>query len=188
MNTGKLPVGPRGLILLTVTAVAGLALAVYGWSGRGSGVPPGALTGAISPSSPRVPPSASPSGSASPSSSAGPASRTGTPGTQGTTPPAHPGPKLSSQPFASYAFRIWPGARNAAAQAALTGLSISIRQRGSGISVTAGVSGQPGTSRLYPTGARVYVVEASMGDDSGGSDYSLGDDGLVITDAQGRIL
>ena len=182
MSTGKLTVGTRGLILLTVTAVVGLALAVYGWSGRGSGVPPGALTGATSPSSPRVPPSASPS------SSAGPVSRTRTPGTQGTTPPAHPGPKLSSQPFASYAFRIWPGARSAAAQAALTGLSISIRQRGSGISVTAGVSGQPGTSRLYPAGARVYVVEASMGDDSGGSDYSLGDDGLVITDAQGRIL
>ncbi len=184
MNTGKWPVGPHGLILLTVTAVAGLALAMYGWSGRGSGVPPGALTGAISSSSPRVPPS----GSARPSSSAGPASRTGKPATQGTAPAAHPGPKLSSQPFASYAFRIWPGARSAAAQAALTGLSVSVRQRGSGISVTAGVSGQPGTSRLYPTGARVYVVEASMGDDSGGSDYSLGDDGLVITDAKDRIL
>jgi hypothetical protein len=35
---------------------------------------------------------------------------------------------------------------------------------------------------------RVYVVEASLGDDSGNSDYSLGDDGLVVTDAQGRII
>jgi hypothetical protein len=34
----------------------------------------------------------------------------------------------------------------------------------------------------------VYVVEASLGDDSGGTDYNLGDDGLIVTDAQGRIL
>jgi hypothetical protein len=34
---------------------------------------------------------------------------------------------------------------------------------------------------------RPFVV-ASLGDDSGNSDYSLGDDGLVVTDAQGRII
>jgi hypothetical protein len=34
----------------------------------------------------------------------------------------------------------------------------------------------------------VYVIEASMGDDSGNSDYSLGDDGLAVTDSQGRIV
>jgi hypothetical protein len=34
----------------------------------------------------------------------------------------------------------------------------------------------------------VYVVESSPGDDSGSSDYNLGDDGLVVTDAQGRIV
>jgi len=55
--------------------------------------------------------------------------------------------------------------------------------------VTAGVAGQPPPpARLYPTGAAVYVVEAAMGDDSGNTDYNLGDDGLVVTDAQGRIL
>jgi hypothetical protein len=32
------------------------------------------------------------------------------------------------------------------------------------------------------------VIEAAMGDDSGTSDYNLGDDGLVITDSRGRIL
>jgi hypothetical protein len=37
-------------------------------------------------------------------------------------------------------------------------------------------------------GARVYVVEASLGDDSGNADYNLGDDGLVVTNAQGRIV
>jgi hypothetical protein len=34
----------------------------------------------------------------------------------------------------------------------------------------------------------VYVIEASLGDDSGSTDYSLGDDGLVVTDASGGII
>jgi hypothetical protein len=70
----------------------------------------------------------------------------------------------------------------------MTGLSISVRRTGAGISVTAGVNGHPGASHAYPGGARVYVVEASLGDESGSSDYNLGDDGVVVTDAQGRIV
>jgi hypothetical protein len=71
----------------------------------------------------------------------------------------------------------------------MTGLSISVQRTGSGgISVKAGVSGHPGAPHAYPGGARVYVVEASMGDESGSSDYNLGDDGVVVTDAQGRIV
>ena len=55
--------------------------------------------------------------------------------------------------------------------------------------VTAGVSGQPVSApRRYPGGALVYVIEASLGDDSGSTDYSLGDDGLVVTDASGGII
>jgi len=68
-------------------------------------------------------------------------------------------------------------------------LAITVRRHGSGITVTAGVAGQPPTpARTYPTGTAVYVIEATMGDDSGNSDYNLGDDGLIVTDAQGRIL
>jgi hypothetical protein len=78
---------------------------------------------------------------------------------------------------------------SAAAKAALTGLSVTVHPQDGGLSVTAGVNGQPaGPPRVYPTAARVYIVEASMGDDSGNSDYNLGDDGLVVTDAQGRLL
>jgi hypothetical protein len=55
--------------------------------------------------------------------------------------------------------------------------------------VAAAVRGQGApASHLYPGGVRVYVVEASMGDDSGNLDYNLGDDGLVVTDAGGRII
>jgi hypothetical protein len=84
---------------------------------------------------------------------------------------------------------VWPGTQDAAARAALTGLTVKVIRQGSGIMVTAGVVGQPANApRFYAHGAVVYVVEASLGDDSGNSDYSLGDDGLVVTDARGRIL
>jgi hypothetical protein len=189
MKLADAPVGPRGLALLAVTAVTGLALAIHGWSGHHSGLAPGLLAGGSSaPAAVSSSPAAivRPSPSArSTSSSAGPAAR---PGTASAPPAASPGPLLSAQSFAQYSYRVWPGTPDGAARGALTGLSVSVHRQGSGISVTAGVSGQPGAARLYPQGARVYVVEASMGDDSGASDYNMGDDGLVVTDAQGRIL
>ncbi len=100
-----------------------------------------------------------------------------------------PGPSLSSEPYASVAYQIWPGPVSSAASQALTGLAISVHQRASGLAVTAAARGQgPAISQIYPGGVRVYVVEASLGDDSGNLDYSLGDDGVVVTDAQGRII
>jgi hypothetical protein len=71
----------------------------------------------------------------------------------------------------------------------MTGLSISVRRAGPDISVRAGVVGQPqGAARTYHGGAQVYVVEASLGDEAGSSDYNLGDDGVLVTDAHGRIV
>jgi len=96
---------------------------------------------------------------------------------------------LSSQPFAQYAYAVWPGKPGPAAQAAQAGLTISVRRQGSGLSVVAGVTGQQASApHYYPLGARVYVIEASLGDDSGNSDYNLGDDGVIVTDAHGRIV
>jgi hypothetical protein len=84
---------------------------------------------------------------------------------------------------------VWPGTPSAAARAALAGLSVSVHQVTGGISVTAGVTGQPAPApRFYSGGAQVYVVEGSMGDDSGNSDYNLGDDAIVVTDSQHRVL
>lgn len=173
-------VGPRAVTLLVITAVAGGVLALHGWSARHSGLTPGALAGA----SPGSSAPASPVPSAGSSRSAGPGS---TPGSA--APAASPGPLLSSQSFASYSYQVWPGTPSAAAQTAMTGLSISVRRQHSGISVAAGVNGQPPAApQVYPAGTRVYVVEATLGDDSGNSDYNLGDDGLVVTDAKGRIV
>ena len=71
----------------------------------------------------------------------------------------------------------------------MTGLTISVRRSGGGISVTAGVAGQQTPkAAFYPSGAKVYVIEASLGDDANNSDYNLGDDGLVVTDSSGRIV
>jgi hypothetical protein len=181
--TGK-PAGPMALTLLAVTGLTGIVLAVHGWSGRHAGLTPGSLAGGAS----------SPAATAGPGRSAGPSAPAATPRTSAVprasaaSPAPSAGPLLSGQSYAQYSFRVWPGTLDAAARAALTGLSVKVSRQGSGISVTAGVIGQPGGApRFYPRGAVVYVIEASLGDDSGNSDYSLGDDGLVVTDAQGRI-
>lgn len=187
------PAGPAGLTLLAATAIAGIILAVHGWSGRHSGLAPGALGTAASPAGATNGPAA-PDHTAAPAGPDRAGRRTGSrsaapPGPAGSSPAARPGPLLSAEPYASYSFRVWPGTPSAAARAALTGLTVRVRRQGPGITVTASVSGQPAAApRFYADGARVYIVEATLGDDSGNSDYSLGDDGLIVTDAQGRIV
>jgi hypothetical protein len=185
-STGK-PTGPLGLALLVVTALVGIVLAAHGWSGRHSGLAPGTLAGTTAPAANMTP--AGPGHAAGPSAPAAGSSAAAPAGGPGASPAARPGPLLSAQSYAPYSFRVWPGTPGAAAQAALTGLTVKVLRQGSGISVTAGVIGQPsGAPSFYAHGAVVYVVEASLGDDSGNTDYNLGDDGLVVTDTQGRIL
>lgn len=184
LSSGPLgPVGPRGTVLLAAAGILGIGLAVHGWGARqlspaGAGL--GGTTAAVSPSQsagatqgPQQAPSGQ--GSATTSPATGPAA-------------SAPGPLLSSQAYAPYAFAVWPGTLTPTAKTAETGLTISVRQKSGGISVTAGVAGQPtGAPHFYPGGARVYVIEAALGDDSG-ADYNLGDDGIVVTDSRGRIL
>jgi hypothetical protein len=178
MRMGFERLGRRGLALLAATGAAGLILGVHGWSVRGAGLPPGPLAAGPGPA-------ASPRASASAQASAAPRPS----GSPGRSPSGSHGPLLSSEPYASSAYQVWPHTPSAAAQRALTGLKISVRRQGSGLSVTAGVLGQPPSApHLYPHGARVYIVETSLGDDSGNTDYSLGDDGLVVTSAQGTII
>jgi hypothetical protein len=76
-----------------------------------------------------------------------------------------------------------------AARAAMTGLVIVVHRRGSGIIVAAGAAGQPRAApRFYPAGAKVYVIEAALGDDSNNTDFNFGDDAFVVTDSRGRIV
>jgi hypothetical protein len=189
MRLGGEPVGRWGIALLAVTGVAGLVLGWHGWITRAATATP-SLAGATAaaPASPARSPTASPA-------TAGPArspSATAAPATASPAAPAGsagPRPKLSSEPYAGVAFQVWPGTLSTAARQAMTGLKITVRKQGSGLVVTAGVIGQPASSpHLYAGGTRVYVLEASLGDDSGNADYNLGDDGLVVTDAHQRVV
>lgn len=176
-------VGVRGIALLAASGVVGIVLAVHGWSVRHDGLPP-TLAG--------------PQGSLSPSAAATHASSgapTQGPPSSGQASPPSPtaspaaGPKLSSEPYARYAFQVWPGPMSHAAHAAMTGLVVVVHRHGSGINVTAGAVGQPkGAPAFYPAGAKVYVVEAALGDDSNNTDLNFGDDALVVTDSLGRVV
>src|SRR6266567_8371523 len=99
-------VGPRGLALLLVTAVAGVVLAVHGWSGRQAGLTPGAL-GGTGPSAPAgSSSSSSPASAAGPSGSpAAPAAPSKTAGAGSGSGSATAGPLLSSQSYAQYSFQ-----------------------------------------------------------------------------------
>jgi hypothetical protein len=168
-------VSPWGVVILAATGLVGVLLAVHGWAGWQASALPGSIGGATAVGQPTR------------SISAGPAK--GTANTAHATPSAGASrPLLSSQPFASYSYQVWPGRRSPAARAALAGLAVTVHRQGTGLSVVAGVNGQPGSAHSYPGGARVYVVEAALGDDSGNTDYNLGDDGIIVTDGLGRIV
>jgi hypothetical protein len=184
MRLGGEPVGRWGIALLVVTGAIGLLLGWHGWTTRASVAP--SLAGAAS--SAAVAPATS-AAAAPATATAGPAAASPAATNPAPAGPAKPGPPLSSEPYASVAFQVWPGTHSTAARQAMTGLKVTVRKDGRGLLVTAGVIGQPASPpHLYVGGARVYVIEASLGDDSGNADYNLGDDGLVVTDAQQRIL
>jgi hypothetical protein len=190
MRLGGEPVGRWGIALLAVTGIAGLLLAWHGWVGRSATVAPSLAGRAASGGEARGTAGATASPVPAPASSAprssAPASPAASPGPRAS---AKAGPLLSSEPYASVTYQVWPGPLSAAATQALTGLKVAVHRQGPGLLVTAGVIGQPAAApHLYVGGARVYVVEASLGDDSGNADYNLGDDGLVVTNAQGRIV
>lgn len=176
-------IGVRGITLLAASGVVGIVLAVHGWSVRHDRLPPTLAGGQASHSA---------------SAGAGPASPAGPTQSQPASGKAHASsatasptaaPKLSSQPYARYAYQVWPGPTSQAASAAATGLVIVVHRHGSGLMVAARVVGQPQAApRFYPAGAKVYVIEATMGDDSGNTDFNLGDDALVVTDSLGRIV
>ena len=188
-------VGPRGLAILVLAGITGLLLAILGWSQRGTGlVAPsvGGLGGSApvrtsAPARTSAPPPATATVQASPAHAspdqASPAS------------PAQPsasaslGPLLSSEPYASIAFLVWPGTPSATAQQAMSGLVVSVTRQVGGIAVRAGVAGQPlPPARFYASGGKVYILESNLGDDSSDLDYNLGDDGLIVTNLQGRIV
>ncbi|HVC23405.1 MAG TPA: hypothetical protein VNH82_08290 [Candidatus Dormibacteraeota bacterium] len=174
-------VGRRGGLAVSVAAVAAALLAVHGYSNPGSlvvGGSGGISTGHGSPSANTSggTPKASPSAAASPSA---------TPRASGT-----PGPLLSSTPYASYTYQLYPGSPSPSTRQALAGFTYTTRLSGSSVEFTLYASGstQSVRSNTYPATDRVYFIEANLGDDSGDTEYSFGDDGVVVTDASGHVV
>ncbi len=158
--------GPRGLTVLSIAGVAGAFFGVLGWTQRGTGLV-----------TPLVTVSPAPAATSSPSAA-------------GASPSAAAGPSLGSEPYASYAYQVWPGPLNANGRLALAGFSLTVTRQADGITVNAVQDGEKmtGASHFYPGGARVYVLDASLGDEGGSVDYNPTDDGLIVTNAQGQVL
>ena len=180
-------VGARGAIALSTAAVMAAILAVHGYGHPGSlglvgsttitGAHTGRPTAAPSPQ-----PQSSGTGSATPGSSASPAAAPSASAT--------PGPLLSSTPYAAYTYQLYPGTPSTSARVALAGFSFKARNSGSSVQFTLFISGgsQAPITKSYPANDHVYFVEANLGDDSANTEYNFGDDGLVVTDASGRVV
>ena len=170
--------GPRGLAVLSIAGTAGVCLAIVGWTQRGTGLvapliasPPAATATAAAATATAT---ATPAATASPSPT-----------------PAAAGPQLRTEPYASYAYQVWPGPLSADGKLALTGFSLTVTRQSGGITVKAIQDGTPMTSvsHFYAAGAKVYVLDSNLGDDGGGNvDYDESDDGLVVTNARGQVL
>ncbi len=150
--------------MLSIAGIAGVCLAIVGWTQRGTGP----VAPLITTPSPSVTASSAPAAS---SSSAA-------------------GPPLSSQQYASYAYQVWPGPLSSDARLAMAGFVLKVTRQANGITVSAVQDGQKMTSasHFYPGGARVYVIDSSLGDEGGSVDYNVTDDGLVVTNARGQVL
>jgi hypothetical protein len=162
---------------VSIAGIAGVCLAIVGWTQRGTGLVTPLIT-------------TSPAQSATAAAPPSPAASSPAASSPAVSSPAA-GPKLSSQPYASYAYLVWPGPLSADGKLALTGFTLTVTRQSGGITVKAIQDGTPMTSvsHFYAAGAKVYVLDSSLGDDGGGNvDYDESDDGLVVTNAQGQVL
>ena len=186
MPTGADRPGLRALAVLAVAGLVGVGLAIHGY-GRG-GVLAGPH-GGLAPVTGSHARSSTPSHASNPPASTTP-QQSPTPQHTSTTTQHKLGPLLSSTPYAPYAFRVYPGPEGPQTRQATAGFTIRVRPAGGTIdvSVSASGSGQPGRTSTFPASDRVYFIEASLGDDSGNVEYNFGDDGLIVTDAQGHVV
>lgn len=173
--------GPRGLTVLSLAGITALIFGLTGWRQRDSGLvaqPPQLPAATSSPTAASSPAAASPSATSSATASAAPA------------PSATAGPPLASEPYASYSYLVWPGPVSANGRLALAGFSLTVTRKAGGITVNAIQDGEKMTSasHFYAGGAKVYVIDSNLGDEGGSTDYNTADDGLIVTNAQGRVL
>ena len=164
--------GPRGLTVLSIAGIVGLLFGVVGWKQRGidtvTAPPVAATSSSAAASSPSATAAAVPA-SAVPTSAA-----------------AAAGPLLSSMPYASFAYLVWPGPVSADGKLAMSRWKLTVTRQAGGITVQAAEDGQSmaSVSRFYPGGAKVYILDSDLGADAAGNT----NEGLEVTNTQGQVL
>lgn len=186
MRFGTERVGVRGLAVLSAAGAVGVVLAVHGYGHRslvaGTELPVSAPAKVTTAQQPRTK-STTPAGT----SSTQPSGTTST--TTGSNQKLEP--LLSPTQYASYAYQLYPGQESNQARLATAGFDVKVTPSSAGtiaVSVSGAGTNQGAQTSSYPASDHVYFIEASFGDDSGNSEYNGGDDGLVVTDATGRIV
>jgi hypothetical protein len=159
-------VGPRGLTVLSVAGIAGLLFGVVGWK-------QGGLDSVAAPSAPA-------------SSSSAPAATSSPSATAMSPVSAAVGPLLSSMPYASFAYLVWPGPVSADGKLAMSRWKVTVTKQAGGIAVQAAEDGQlmASVSHFYPGGAKVYILDSNLRADTRGNT----NEGLEVTNAQGQVL
>ncbi len=100
------------------------------------------------------------------------------------------GPLLSETRYGPYAYQVYPAVPSAETDRALTGFRIEFRRvNRTAVDVTvADVPDGTTQSATFNASDRLYFIETRMGDDGIEGETNLGDDGFVLTDADGHIL
>ena len=162
--------GPRGLTVLSIAGIAGLLFGVVGWKQHGI----------YTVTAPPVAATSSPAAASSPSATA-----TAT-ATVPASAAAAAGPLLSSMPYASFAYLVWPGPVSAHGKLAMSRWKLTVTRQAGGITVQAAEDGQSmaSVSRFYPGGAKVYILDSDLGADAAGNT----NEGLEVTNTQGQVL
>ena len=104
--------------------------------------------------------------------------------------PSSSGTPFSSTPYAPYSYVVYPGPVSQQAQAALDGFNLTattLQNSSVRIAIALLGSGQSQSLTIQP-GYKLYVIEATFGDDGYHFDSSLGDDGFVIVDSKGYVV
>ncbi|MFY9778008.1 MAG: hypothetical protein WAK28_25855 [Trebonia sp.] len=152
------------MTVLSIAGIAGLLFGVVGWKQGGIDTvtaPPVAAT-------------SSPAAASSPSATVPPSAT------------AAAGPLLSSMPYASFAYLVWPGPVSADGKLAMSRWKLTVTRQAGGITVQAAEDGQSmaSVSGFYPGGAKVYILDSDLGADAAGNT----NEGLEVTNTQGQVL
>jgi hypothetical protein len=156
------------LTVLSIAGIAGLLFGVVGWKQRGI----------YTVTAPPVAATSSPAATGSPSDAAT--------ATVPASAAAAAGPLLSSMPYASFAYLVWPGPVSADGKLAMSRWKLTVTRQAGGITVQAAEDGQSmaSVSRFYPGGAKVYILDSDLGADAAGNT----NEGLEVTNTQGQVL